>query len=142
MQYYAPVFLALYSAQRFFVASIIRFLPAALSLRFLPAALAGAAFAGACVVPLMEAHRLCCASLIRARVAALNLRFLPAGAADAGASPSTEADLGGRPLRLPPIPSIAFTCCICSSTLRCCASKPASAAFSTSALKRPVCIGM
>src|SRR6266550_9060239 len=136
---YADPFLALYSAHRFLVASIIRFLPAALSLRFLVSGLAGASFG--CFT---DAQRFCCAALIRARVAALNLRLFRAGGALAGeaAVAAIAAALGGRPLRRTPIPSMDRTCCICSSIFRCCASNPVSAAFSTSLFNRPVCVGM
>jgi hypothetical protein len=42
---YDAAFFALYAAQRFLVASMMRFLPAALSLRFLGAAFGGASSA-------------------------------------------------------------------------------------------------
>lgn len=137
MNFYAAPFLALYSAHRFLVASIMRFLPAALSLRFLAAGFAGASFG--CFT---AAQRFCCAALILARVAALNLRLFRAGGALSAGELAAAAALGGRPLRRTPIPSMDRTCCICSSTFFCCASNPASAAFSTSVLKRPVCVGM
>jgi hypothetical protein len=138
VDFYAAPFLALYSAQRFLVASIMRFRPAALSLRFF----LGAVFAGATFGCFIAAQRFCCAALIFARVAALNFRLFRAGGALPAGAPSAAAALGGRPLRGTPIPSMDRTCCICSSILPRCASNPASAAFSTSVLKRPVCIGM
>jgi len=116
---------------------MMRFLPAALSLRFFAAFFAGASFG--CFT---AAQRFCCAALMRARVSALNLRlFRPGGALSTG-EPSAAAALGGLPRRGAPIPSMDRTCSICSSILPRCASNPASAAFSTSLLKRPVCVGM
>jgi hypothetical protein len=142
---YEPAFLALYSAQRFLVASIMRFLPAALSLRFLVTAFA----AGASFTFFVAAYLLRWASDIRALVAALNRRRLRAGAEGAADSVDSAgivaADLGGRPLRFDPsarIPSMERTCSMWLSIICFCASKPASAAFSTSELNSPVCIGM
>jgi hypothetical protein len=137
--YAAAAFFALYSAQRFLVASIMRFRPAALSRRFLGA---GTAFAGFACFPFIAAQRFRCASAIRARTAGLRLRLFPAGGADGAVAAADAADLGGRPRRPVPSPSIDRTCCMCCSKVFFCASNPSSAAFNTSELKLPVCVGM
>ena len=140
---YVAAFFALYSAQRFFVASMMRFRPAALSFRFLVAGFAD----GASLTFFAAAYLLRCASAIRARVSALNRRRLRAGGASAADSVGTvsvdaadmvAADLGGRPLRFcpaAPMPSMERTCSIWCSIACLCASNPARAALSISGLK-------
>src|SRR5258708_30106183 len=115
----------------------MRFRPAALSLRFL-----GAAFGVFAGVPFIAAQRFRCASAIRARTSGLRLRLFAPVAVDGGVALGDAADLGGRPRRPVPSPSIDRTCCICCSKVFFCASNPSSAAFSTSELKTPVCVGM
>src|SRR5450759_3435918 len=94
-------FFALYSAQRFLVASIMCFLPSALSLRFL-----GPAFAGVSSGPFAAAQRFRCAPAIRARTSGLRLRFFRAGDVAGAISAGDAADLGGRPRRPVPSPSM------------------------------------
>jgi hypothetical protein len=129
---YDASFFALYSSHRFLVASIMRSRPAALSLRFLVTP-----FAGAPLTPFMTAQRFRCASAIRARASGLRLRPFRAGGVSGDA-----ADLGGRPRRPVPSPSMDRTCCMCCSIVCFCASNPCKAAFRTSGLKLPVCLGM
>jgi hypothetical protein len=112
---YDAAFFALYSAQRFLVAAMMRFRPVALSLRFLGVVFAG----GVSLTFFVEAYLLRWAADIRARVAALNRRRLRAGREAAADSVVTvPADFGGRPLRFCPsarIPSKARTCSMCCS---------------------------
>jgi hypothetical protein len=80
----AAACLALISTHRFFVASMIRFRPAALNRRFLAGAGASSAF-------LNSAHRFRCAAAIRFLPAAPTTRFVGASASEAdacGGSPS------------------------------------------------------
>jgi hypothetical protein len=129
-----PSFFALYSAQRFLVASIMALRPAALSLRFFLAA----GFAGPCLADFSAAHRFLCAAAMRARTSGLRFpRPRPAGAED---SVAALADFGGRPRRPVPRPSMDRTCWMCLSIVCFCASKPCSAALSTSELKPRGCV--
>jgi len=79
----AAAFLARTSAHRFFVASMIRFRPAALNRRFF-------AGAGASLAFFNSAHRFRCAAAIRFLPAAPTTRFV-------GASPSEADARGGCP---------------------------------------------
>jgi hypothetical protein len=111
------------AAQRFFVASTIARLPAALSLRLRFGASDAAA---GCAIPLDSAHRFRCASPMRFRAAALIFRRFTFGASVGAGS--------GRPPS-----SICRISTICSSIRRFCASKPSMAAIRISAVSFCVC---